>query len=103
MDTSFTPMKLRLLSVGLLGLCSLAFAGIIANKSHHATTPDEKYRVVPYQELYIDCGFSSAAEALVGMSPETRSIVCAVASHAPHAASARLSPAVQPHARRASA
>jgi putative aminopeptidase FrvX len=38
--------------------------GIIANKSHHATTPDEKYRVVPYQELYIDCGFSSAAEAL---------------------------------------
>ena len=38
--------------------------GIIANKSHHATTPDEKYRVVPYQELYIDCGFSNAAEAL---------------------------------------
>ena len=25
--------------------------GLIANKSHHATTPDEKYRVVPYQEL----------------------------------------------------
>ena len=39
-------------------------AGIIANKSHHATTPDEKYRVVPYQELYIDCGFSSAEEAV---------------------------------------
>ncbi len=38
--------------------------GIIANKSHHATTPDEKYRVVPYQELYIDCGFASAGEAL---------------------------------------
>ena len=38
--------------------------GIIANKSHHATTPDEKYRVVPYPELYIDCGFSSAAEVL---------------------------------------
>lgn len=38
--------------------------GIIANKSHHATTPEEKYRVVPYQELYIDCGFASAAEAL---------------------------------------
>ncbi len=38
--------------------------GIIANKSHHATTPDEKYKVVPYQDLYIDCGFSSAEEAL---------------------------------------
>ena len=38
--------------------------GLIANKSHHATTPEEKYRVVPYQELYIDCGFASAAEAL---------------------------------------
>jgi putative aminopeptidase FrvX len=25
--------------------------GIIANKSHHATTPEEKYKVVPYQEL----------------------------------------------------
>ena len=39
-------------------------AGIIANKSHHATTPEEKYRVVPYQELYIDCGFSTAEEAV---------------------------------------
>lgn len=38
--------------------------GLIANKSHHATTPDEKYRVVPYQELYVDAGFSSADEAL---------------------------------------
>ena len=38
--------------------------GIIANKSHHATTPEEKYRVVPYQELYIDCGFRSAEEAV---------------------------------------
>lgn len=38
--------------------------GIIANKSHHATTPEEKYRVLPYPELYIDCGFSSAGEAL---------------------------------------
>jgi putative aminopeptidase FrvX len=37
--------------------------GVIANKSHHATTPEEKYRVVPYQELYIDCGFRSADEA----------------------------------------
>lgn len=36
--------------------------GIIANKSHHATTPEEKYKVVPYAELYIDAGFSSAGE-----------------------------------------
>ncbi|MEQ1953368.1 M42 family metallopeptidase [Mesorhizobium sp. CN2-181] len=38
-------------------------AGLIANKSHHATTPDEKYKVVPYMDLYIDAGFSSRAEA----------------------------------------
>ena len=38
--------------------------GIIANKSHHATTPEEKYRVLPYPELYIDAGFASAAEVL---------------------------------------
>jgi putative aminopeptidase FrvX len=36
---------------------------IIANKSHHATTPEEKYRVVPYAELYVDAGFTSAAAA----------------------------------------
>jgi putative aminopeptidase FrvX len=39
-------------------------AGVIANKSHHATTPDEKYKVVPYMDLYIDAGFSSRDEAL---------------------------------------
>ena len=27
-------------------------------------TPEEKYRVVPYPDLYIDAGFASAAEAL---------------------------------------
>jgi putative aminopeptidase FrvX len=37
--------------------------GIIANKSHHATTPDEKYRVVPYADLYIDAGFADAGAA----------------------------------------
>jgi len=37
--------------------------GIVANKSHHATTPEEKYRVVPYHDLYIDAGFASADEA----------------------------------------
>ena len=36
---------------------------LIANKSHHATTPEEKYRVVPYAELYVDAGFTSKDEA----------------------------------------
>src|SRR6185437_15001440 len=35
-------------------------AGVIANKSHHATTPEEKYRVLPYAEIFIDGGFASA-------------------------------------------
>ena len=34
--------------------------GLIANKSHHATTPEEKFRVLPYSELYVDAGFDSA-------------------------------------------
>jgi putative aminopeptidase FrvX len=34
---------------------------IIANKSHHATSPDEKYKVLPYAEVYVDAGFGSAA------------------------------------------
>jgi putative aminopeptidase len=38
--------------------------GVIANKSHHATGPDEKYRVTPYAELYVDAGFSSRDMAL---------------------------------------
>lgn len=38
--------------------------GLIANKSHHATTPEEKFRVLPYPELHIDAGFQSAAEVL---------------------------------------
>lgn len=38
--------------------------GVIANKSHHATKPDEKYRVLPYDELYIDTGLGSAAEVI---------------------------------------
>ena len=37
--------------------------GVIANKSHHATTPEEKYRVLPYPELYIDAGFDSSEAA----------------------------------------
>lgn len=54
------PAQEVLLSVGK----GKTVAGIIANKSHHATTPDEKYRVLPYPELYIDCGFTTAVEAL---------------------------------------
>ena len=38
--------------------------GLIAHKSHHATSQDEKYKVLPYPELYIDAGFKSAAEVL---------------------------------------
>jgi putative aminopeptidase len=38
--------------------------GVIANKSHHATDPTEKFRVVPYAELYVDAGFSSRGQAL---------------------------------------
>ncbi len=34
--------------------------GVLASKSHHATTPEEKYRVVPYSELYIDTGLAPA-------------------------------------------
>jgi putative aminopeptidase len=38
--------------------------GVIANKSHHATTQEEKIRVTPYAELSIDAGFRTAEEAL---------------------------------------
>lgn len=37
--------------------------GVIANKSHHATQPEEKYTVVPYADLYVDAGFTSAEDA----------------------------------------
>lgn len=37
--------------------------GVIANKSHHATAPDEKYRALPYAEVFVDAGFISAAQA----------------------------------------
>lgn len=37
--------------------------GVIANKAHHATSPDEKYRVLPYPEVFIDAGFMNAGEA----------------------------------------
>lgn len=34
--------------------------GIVTHKSHHATGQDEKYRVLPYQDLLLDAGFDSA-------------------------------------------
>ncbi|WP_300013787.1 M20/M25/M40 family metallo-hydrolase [uncultured Roseobacter sp.] len=37
--------------------------GVIANKSHHATAPEEKYKVVPYADLFVDAGFASKATA----------------------------------------
>ncbi len=37
--------------------------GIIPNKSHHATGPEEKYTVLKVADLYVDCGFESAGEA----------------------------------------
>ena len=39
-------------------------AGIIANKSHHATGQDEKYKVTLYPDLYIDTGLESADAVL---------------------------------------
>jgi putative aminopeptidase FrvX len=36
-------------------------AGIIANKAHHATTPDEKYQVLRAPEITIDTGHGSKA------------------------------------------
>jgi len=36
--------------------------GLISNKSHHATTPEEKYQVVPCQKLIVDAGFENAAQ-----------------------------------------
>lgn len=35
--------------------------GVFANKSHHATPPEEKYKVVPYADLFIDVGVDDAA------------------------------------------
>ncbi|MEM0949420.1 MAG: M42 family metallopeptidase [Pseudomonadota bacterium] len=37
--------------------------GVIANKSHHATSPEEKCTVLKVPELYVDAGFESAADA----------------------------------------
>ena len=47
---------------------------IISNKSHHATGPDEKYKVLPYAEIYLDAGFASA-EAVRGAGVDVGSPV----------------------------
>lgn len=56
----------RALAAQAVVLCTATgdLPGVIANKSHHATGPDEKYRVVPYADLYVDAGFSSRDMAL---------------------------------------
>ena len=38
--------------------------GVIANKSHHATAPQEKHRALPISELFVDAGFGSAEAVL---------------------------------------
>ncbi len=38
-------------------------AGVIANKAHHATAPEEKHRVLATPEIAIDAGFADRAEA----------------------------------------
>ena len=35
--------------------------GVIGNKSHHATEPDEKYRVLRAADIHIDTGHGSKA------------------------------------------
>lgn len=51
--------------------------GIIANKSHHATTPEEKYTVLRAAELWIDTGHGSkAAVEAAGVSIGTPVVYC---------------------------
>lgn len=47
----------------VLATASGDLPGVIANKSHHATTPEEKGQVLPTEALYVDAGFASVAEA----------------------------------------
>ncbi|MEX0368191.1 MAG: M42 family metallopeptidase [Ruegeria sp.] len=54
--------------------------GVIAHKSHHATTASEKYTVTPYRDLYVDVGMTTAAEvAAAGIQIGTPVV------YAPHA------------------
>jgi putative aminopeptidase FrvX len=38
------------------------YPGVIGNKAHHATPPEEKYVVTPYSKLYVDIGAKSNQE-----------------------------------------
>ena len=40
------------------------FNGIIGNKSHHATSVEEKYKVIAYRDIYIDAGFANKNEVI---------------------------------------
>tara|TARA_B100000965_G_C19513334_1_gene722961 strand:- start:73 stop:1170 length:1098 start_codon:yes stop_codon:yes gene_type:complete len=40
------------------------FSGVIANKSHHATLPEEKYNVATFRDLFFDFGFSSKEQVI---------------------------------------
>ena len=40
------------------------FNGIIGNKSHHATSVEEKYKVIAYRDVYIDAGFANKNEVI---------------------------------------
>ncbi len=55
----------RALAAQAVVLCTAQgdLPAVIANKSHHATTPDEKYKVLPYADLYVDGGFATKAQA----------------------------------------
>lgn len=55
----------RALAAQAMVICSATgdLPALIANKSHHATTPEEKYRVLPYAEVYVDAGFTSRQQA----------------------------------------
>ncbi len=55
----------RALAAQAVVLCTAKgdIPGIIANKAHHSTTPNEKYNVVKAPDLRIDAGFTSKAEA----------------------------------------
>ena len=37
--------------------------GVIANKSHHATSQTEKLQVVDYKNIYVDAGFTTKSDA----------------------------------------
>jgi putative aminopeptidase FrvX len=50
------------LVVQILSETGKTVSGVIGVKSHHLTPHEEKYRVLPYQELYIDIGATSSAE-----------------------------------------